>query len=873
MKTPKNAVRTVRRLSPCALVALLAMAASTHVRANNTPAASAQPAEVRFNEDFLRLGNGMPLDLSRYNKGNPAEAGSYRADLYVNQIWLGRTTVTLKALATRRGDVATCFDRDLLARVGVDLQRLPPEAVALLAGEKASPRDCTTLSQLVPDATAFFDNGEQRLDISVPQAALRRQARGYVDPSQWDDGVPAATLQYDANYYRSKSADKSDSQGYLGLVAGGNIGPWRLRHHGSLTAGAMRGTHYQGTLTYVQRTIEPLGSQLVVGDAFTEGALFDSFGFRGVQLATDDRMVPESQRGYAPRITGIARSNAVVRVRQNGNLLRETTVAAGAFVIDDLYPTGYGGNLDVEITEADGSVQVSKVPYAAAVNALRPGITRYRVTAGQLRDSQLHSRPALFQGTVQHGFTNAITGYGGLLVARGYRALVAGAALNTEWGAFGVDLTRTAASLAGQERRSGHSMRLAYTKTLAPTDTHVTLAAYRYSSKGYLGLREAVALRESSEPLRGDGIGLPGGHLRGRLQLMLNQNLPRDMGSLYLSGSMQDYWNREGRDTQFQAGYSKSFGRVNVGLAASRQFDALRKRWNNTVMLTVGIPLDTGSRQVYTTSSVQRDSSGVVDVRTSASGVLGEDNTWSYSLNASHSQGGEGAQKSSRTGGGATVAHTSPFATWRGSASVGEGYSQLGMGVSGGVVAYGGGVVFTPAMGETLAIVEASGATGARVANASGLRIGPRGQAVVSNLMPFASNEVELDPKGLPMSVELKSSTQRVAPTAGAVVKLKFETSGGGRSVLVRVTLPDGTPVPFGARVTNAEGQEIGTVAQDGRLLLRSVTVDAARYDLAWGERGDQRCRLPLELGKATPDLADGAQPAWQTVNARCTAW
>lgn len=868
MKASKNAVRTVRRLSPCAVAALLAMAAGTQARAD-TPAAATQPAEVRFNEDFLRLGNGVPLDLSRYNKGNPAEAGSYRADLYVNQVWLGRSTVTLKAVGARSGDVATCFDRDLLERVGVDLQRLSPEATALLPGAVPSPskRDCVTLAQLVPDATAFFDNGEQRLDIGVPQAALRRQARGHVDPSQWDDGVPAALLQYDANYYRSKTAGRSDSQGYVGLVAGGNIGPWRLRHHGSLTTGSARGTHYQGTQTYVQRAIEPWGSQLVVGDAFTEGALFDSFGFRGVQLATDDRMVPESQRGYAPRITGIARGNAVVRVRQNGNLLRETTVAAGAFVIDDLYPTGYGGDLDVEVTEADGSVQVSKVPYAAAVNALRPGITRYRVTAGQLRDSQLHSRRALFQGTVQHGFTNMLTGYGGVLLARGYRALVGGAALNTSWGAFGVDLTGTAASLSGQERRSGHSVRLAYTKILAPTDTHVTLAAYRYSSKGYLGLREAVALGEAPGPSRGDGSGLPGGHLRGRLQLMLNQNLPGDMGSFYLSGSTQDYWNREGRDTQFQAGYSKSFGRVNLGLSAARQFDPLRKRWNNTVMLTFGIPLDAGSREVYTTSSVQRDSSGAIDMRTSAGGVFGEDNAWSYSLNASHSRGGEGASKSSRTGGGATVAHTSPVATWRGSASAGEGYSQLGVGVSGGVVAHGGGVVFAPAMGETLAIVEATGANGARVANASGLRVGPGGQAVVSNLAPFASNEVELDPKGLPMSVELKSSTQRVAPTAGAVVKLKFETSGGGRSVLVRVTLADGTPVPFGARVTDAAGQEVGTVAQDGRLLLRSVIADAAQYELAWGEEKGQRCSLPLLSGAAPTDAP--ASP-WQVVDAQC---
>ncbi|MCY1234907.1 putative outer membrane usher protein LpfC' [compost metagenome] len=138
---------------------------------------------------------------------------------------------------------------------------------------------------------------------------------------------------------------------------------------------------------------------------------------------------------------------------------------------------------------------------------------------------------------------------------------------------------------------------------------------------------------------------------------------------------------------------------------------------------------------------------------------------------------------------------------------------------------------------------------------------------MVSNLAPFASNEVELDPKGLPMSVELKSSTQRVAPTAGAVVKLKFETSGGGRSVLVRVTLADGTPVPFGARVTDAAGQEVGTVAQDGRLLLRSVMAEAAQYELAWGEEKGQRCSLPLLLSVAPFDAP--ASP-WQAVDAQC---
>lgn len=68
-------------------------------------------------------------------------------------------------------------------------------------------------------------------------------------------------------------------------------------------------------------------------------------------------MLPQSRRGYAPDIRGIARTNAVVTVRQNDRIIYETTVPPGAFVIEDLYPTGYGGNLDVKVTEADGSVQ------------------------------------------------------------------------------------------------------------------------------------------------------------------------------------------------------------------------------------------------------------------------------------------------------------------------------------------------------------------------------------------------------------------------------------------------------------------------------------------------------------------------------------
>jgi outer membrane usher protein len=844
------------RLRPCSVVVLSLFSTTGAFAAGSS--AGTQVAAVEFNDLFLQRPGATHIDVSRFDKGNPVIPGTYRVDLYVGSTWLGRTDVTLKQIGTDVNDVEPCFDRQLLERVGVDLAKLSPKATALLTNSAGA---CTPLPQLVPDATASFDSGELRLDVSVPQAALSRQARGYVDPRYWDEGVPAALLQYNANLYHADGQGPSTTQGYVGLTAGMNFGPWRFRHSGSLTNDTQTGTHYQNLQTNLQRSIAPLKSQLVIGDAFTDGTMFDSIGFRGVQLASDDRMYPESQRGYAPTIRGTANSNALVQVRQNGNLIYETTVAAGPFEINDLYPTGYGGNLEVTVTEADGTRRVSLVPYAAAVNALRPGITMYSATVGQYRSQQVHSSPLLFEGTVRHGMTNLLTGYAGVVAADGYMAGLIGAALNTRFGAFGLDVTEARTTLRDQQSRSGQSVRLAYSKLFAPTATNITVAAYRYSSSGYLGLSDAMALRNQSA--QGVSDTLANGIQRGQLQVTIDQTLRAGWGAFYLSGSTQDYWNRPGRDTQFQAGYNNSFRRVNYGVSISRQFDLTQQKWDNRVMLNLSVPLGLGAHAPFSSTSLQHDSSGALVMQQSLTGSLGVDNAVSYGVNVARNSGGDSA---ATTTVGGNVSWLSPVATLTGNASTGTGYRQIGAGMSGGVVAYGGGVAFTPSLGDTIGIVEAKDADGARVTNSSGLRIDPWGHAIVSNLMPFSTNEVEIDPKGLPLSVELKSTSQRIAPTAGAVVRLKFDTEGGGRAVLVRAKTADGQPLPFGAEVTDAAGQDVGTVAQAGRIVIRGVKGDSGEFSVKWGDNRGQQCRLTYVLPKETGRKRN----AWTSVDAVC---
>ncbi|WP_283147473.1 fimbria/pilus outer membrane usher protein [Silvimonas soli] len=860
-------IRTAHKKAPSRLcpvsAALLSVFALGPVWADE--AAQAKPiqvAAVEFNQDFLNGPNSpaaSKLDISRFNKGNVALPGDYRAALYVNQMWIGVVEVPLRELQKGSGNVQPCFSRDLLERMGVDLNRLSPIAQAKLQAQAGA--SCLVLPDLVDGAFATFDNGEQRLDASVPQAFLNRSARGYVDPQYWDDGIPAATLQYNANVFHSAGDNNASStQSYLGLNAGLNAGPWRLRYNGNVTHNTGGDTHYQSIQSYAQRGFADIKSQLTVGDSFTDGSVFDSFGVRGIQLASDDRMYPESQRGYAPTVRGIANSNAKVQIRQNGNIIYETTVAAGPFEINDLYPTGYGGNLDVIVTEADGSQHVSSVPYASPVNALRPGITRYSASVGQYRNTSIRSTPFVFETNAQHGFSNLFTGYGGTIVAEDYVSAALGVALNTEYGAFGLDITQASASFRNQPDHNGQSVRLAYSRLFSPTNTNLTLAAYRYSTSGFLSYTDAMTLRDLDDRNLGNFMA---GIQKGRLQLTLNQSLEK-WGSVYLSGYTQDYWNKSNRDTQFQAGYNVSVGRVGVGVSAAREFDVSTARWNNRYMLNLSLPLGNGAYAPSSNTTYTHDTrDGSNQLQENISGALGTDREFNYGINASRTSGG--MADSSNTFGG-NVGYLSPVAQLRASASRSNGYTQTSAGMSGGIVAWQGGVAVTPNTGDTMAIIDAKDAAGARVATAPGVRVDPWGHALVSNLTPFSMNNVELDPKGLPMGVQLKTTEMHVAPTAGAVVKLKFDTVNAGKALIIRTKRANGEALPFGAEVLDSAGNNVGSVAQGGRIMTYGLKQDQGELTVKWGEGKGNSC----SLGYSIPKDGEGKQAPYYFTDGEC---
>ncbi len=838
-------------------------------------------------------------DLTRFEHGNPVLAGNYNTDIYLNNIWVGRSDVRFVA-ASAKANATPCVDRKMLDQLGLHPAKVSAETTANLE----DPTACVTIGSLIPSATLTFDMSALRLDASVPQAYLGQMARGYVSPEYWDAGVPAGMLSYNFNSYHSSSQGQSQTTSYLGLNTGFNLGPWHLRENAtvnwqSATSSSPARMQWQNIDTYVQRDLPSLRSLLTIGDSYTDGAVFDSYGIRGVQLATDDRMLPQSLQGYAPVIRGTASTNAKVTVRQNGVQIYQTTVAPGPFAITDLYPTGYGGSLDVTVTEADGRVTTFTVPYASVAQLLRPGITRYDIAVGELHDASIKSKPAVVQATLQHGFSNLLTGYAGIVGSQGYAAVLVGAAIDTRYGALALDLTHAQASIPGYSTQSGQSMRITYSKIIPSTQTTLSVAAYRYSTGGFLSLDQAAQARDyareginafdyvppSAVPTI-DGVpeqtvltpaqqaALTGSAFttnpilastgvqrqRNNFTLSLSQNLGQNAGSIYANATASDYWNRSGTNTQFQVGYNNRFHRVSYGISATRAVDPLG-HYDNQYFVNFSLPLGDSPHAPTFTMNLTHDESTGSQEQAMVNGAFGSDGQFNYGASATHSS--EGGNNS----GSVNAGYRSPYAVFNASYGDGSGYSQASFGVNGSIVAHPGGITLGQPIGDTVGIIYVPGAAGARVNSSSGARIDRFGYAVVPYLTPYNLNTIQIDPKGLPLDVQLDSTSAQVAPYAGAVVMLKFKTENG-RTIIVRAHLENGQSLPFGAEVFNAKGVSLGVVGQAGQILLRGVD-QAGQVTARWQDDSGtaQSCSFSYQLAEKTKGKR---AKAYEEIKATC---
>ncbi|EOJ7410914.1 fimbria/pilus outer membrane usher protein [Escherichia coli] len=201
----------------------------------------------------------------------------------------------------------------------------------------------------------------------------------------------------------------------MNLQSGINIGSWRLRDnstwsYNSGSSNSSDSNKWQHINTSAERDIIPLRSRLTVGDSYTDGDIFDSVNFRGLKINSTEAMLPDSQHGFAPVIHGIARGTAQVSVKQNGYDVYQTTVPPGPFTIDDINSAANGGDLQVTIKEADGSIQTLYVPYSSVPVLQRAGDSKTVIVDEITRNAQfpLKARAITVNGNASQGTIEAL---------------------------------------------------------------------------------------------------------------------------------------------------------------------------------------------------------------------------------------------------------------------------------------------------------------------------------------------------------------------------------------------------------------------------------------------------------------------------------
>jgi outer membrane usher protein len=837
--------------------------------------ASTAQSDQQFNTSFIR-GEENVAQVAGLASEDDILPGVYPFDIYLNGQRVDHRDVEFSKAAAHEA-IAPCLTAKDYQDYGVQLTETQ-------LGHSAG---CFVLNEQIPAAKLSYDAALLRIDLDVPQLFLRPTAQGSISPKVYDRGINAAFVNYNYtgshNNYKNRQGDKSSDYSFLSLNSGVNLGDWMLRNNSTVNQQSGQGSSFESISTWAETDIISLRSRLVIGQTNTSNSVFDSVQFRGVQLSSANDMLPESLRGYAPVVHGVALTSARVEIRQNGYTIYSTNVPPGPFALTDIYPSTLSGNLDVTVIEANGSRTSFVVPFSSVPNMLREGIWDYQLTAGQHHDATSDYRPNFVQGTLARGMVHDVTPYGGLLVADHYRSAVIGMGKNLgNWGAVSLDVSYSDTELAVGDSKQGQSVRFLYSKSLNDWGTEFRIAGYRYSTSGYYDFTDAVAERDRYENglYRNEyydeddnaNLGVPGwadsrrrtyltdtfGNKRQRVELSVNQRLGGN-STLYANLNNQSYWGGKGKDRTIQAGFNSTYKTASYGFfyQDSRSSYGYKDR---SVNLTVSIPFSFFSKEssdMTASFTAGHSKQSGTTYSTGLSGTGLDDNRLNYVVQTGHDE--YSGQTSS-----ANVGYQGSMGVVNAGYSYSSDYQQTSLGLSGGLVAHAGGITLSQPLQNTFVLVSAEDAKGVRVENQPGVAIDGAGYAVMTSAMPYRHNRVALRTEDIGSGLDIPLAARDVVPTRGSITRVSFETHVG-QSLLVHSRVGDNNVPPLGANVFNAAGKSSGTVGTNGDIYVSGVA-SGERLLVKWGSDPSERCSLLV------PELAPVAEQSmgYQELSLTC---
>ncbi|MCO7511492.1 outer membrane usher protein [Serratia fonticola] len=782
--------------------------------------------ETQFNTDILDTNDKKNLDLSVFAVAGYIMPGVYRMAVILNQKKITDFDTLYYSTPEDEKSSFPCLTKELVAQLG-----LKEGYLSNLKWQPGSNKDEVCL--VIPADDGWKITSElptSTLNLSIPQAFLEYTAPNWDPPSRWDNGVFGALFDYNTNFttIRPRHSGQNNSMSGNG-TAGVNFGPWRARADwqaqlDNKSAGSSHSNRFDWTRYYIYRPIKSLKARLSLGENFVNSDIFDSFRFTGVSLRSDDSMLPPNLRGYAPEITGVAKTNAKVTVRQQGAVLYQTQVAPGPFKIQDLNDA-VNGQLDVEVEEQDGSnqkfsVQTSDIPYLT-----RPGTLRYMVSAGRPTDFRHRSQGPLFSmGEFSWGVANGWSLYGGNTVNNDYQALAVGIGRDLMlFGALSLDATHSRAKLPQTETLQGNSYRLSYSKRFDEFNSQVTFAGYRFSERDYLSMADYLDARQSDYRRAGT---------KEMYTVSFNQQFTGIGASLFVDYNHRTYWNSS-VDDRYNIALAKYLDIANVK-NINISVNAYRSKFNNSnddgVYLSLSVPWGDHGSIGLNSSRYKGGSSNQV----SYFSTLNDFDSYQISV------GKNGAQNAAS----GFYSHAGDNVQVNANASYQElGFTSAGIGLQGGLTATmkGGALHRINTPGSARVMVDTDGVSDVPVRGFGAVaRSNIFGKAVVSDVNNYYRNQLSIDVNKLSDNAEAINTVEQITLTEGAIGYRHFSIVQGEKA-LIYIRLPDGSSPPFGATVLNKDNREVGIVNDDGSVYLSGIQASAI-MQLRWN--GAEQCQI-----------------------------
>lgn len=693
--------------------------------------------------------------------------------------------------------------------------------------KNASMPDSNIDVSLIKDSNYQYLFNQNKLILTVPQQSLKHNPRGYIDSADFDQGINAFRLNY--NFTGSNTFGKNgrpDQNNYYGNIQSGlNIGAWRLRNY-TIYSSNHPNSKWKNIQLYAQRDILPWQSRLTLGENYTSTPVFDSIPYRGIELRSDTRMLPDTMQGFAPVIRGIANTNALVIIKQSGNIIYQTDVTPGPFIINDLNPISFSDVIDVYIHESNGEVRHFQESYASTPIMEREGHFKYNFTVAKYDaptgysdvDKQIFTQASLIYG-LPYGFTT----YGGIIGAEHYYsgALGFGKSMGI-LGAISMSLEHTKTKQEHDDTLTGKTYRLQYAKHVNQTNTSFNFSGERASGDYY-------TLNNASEDNIYYNFINNRDKLKERLQFSVNQGL-NSFGSLTFSLYQQKHQDINNKDKSIGFYYSNNYRNFNYGFSYNRTTSSSNNK-DDLFSFNFSLPLSSPSSrnysQLYYQTIFEKSGPTVHSLNLSSSAL--EYNQLNYNIQQNYTTDNPHYSGSLSS-------------NYRGSMGVvNAGYSydhysnRVNYGISGSTVIHSQGVTLAQPLGETITLVDTNGVSGIRTLSEPTISTNRFGHAVLPNNTPYRRNVHTLDTKNLNSDVDVDFTSQTTIPTAGAITRVSFVARKGNRIMLTLTH--DGKPVPFGSTAIIQENDTIildSIVGEQGQVYF-SGAPENGKIIAKWG--------------------------------------